>query len=212
MPRCAALLFTVVLLAACAAPASRGTQAGEPAPANTTQEPRTLNVGLEREPATLGLRPLRETFAATYFPNRTFNADFGYLDDQGAPQPYLVEALPQLNTDAWRVFPDGRMETTYRFLPNLAWQDGTPFASEDYVFGWQVYSHPDLGLARTAPFDGIDEVAAPDPGTLVIRWKKAYPDAGHMAGGDRQLAALARHLLQASFESDSADNLPNSPY
>jgi peptide/nickel transport system substrate-binding protein len=212
MARWAASLIGVLLLVACAAPpASRNAQPGPAAPA-APAEARTLNVGLEREPSTLGLRPLRETFAATYFPNRTFNADFAYLDDQGAPQPYLVEALPQLNTDGWRVFPDGRMETTYRFLSNLAWQDGTPFAAEDYVFGWQVYSHPDLGLSRTAPFDNIDDVVAVDPRTLLIRWKKLYPDAGHMAGRDRQLAALPRHLLQSSFESESADSFTNLPY
>src|SRR5436190_7235373 len=120
MPRCAALVFAVVLLAACAPAPSRGTSSGEAAPA-APAEPKTLNVGLEREPSTLALRPLRETFAATYFPNRTFNADFAFLDDQGAPQPYMIEALPQLNSDSWHVFPDGSMETTYRFLPNLAW-------------------------------------------------------------------------------------------
>jgi len=183
-----------------------------PSLAGTSRELRTLNVGLEREPSTLGLRPLRETFAATYYPNRTFNADFAFLDDLGAPQPYMVDALPRLNTETWRVFPDGRMETTYRLRANLAWHDGTPFSAEDYVFGWQVYSVPDLGLSRTAPFDGIDEVVAADPRTLLIRWKRPYPDAGHMAGRDRQLAALPRHLLQSTFEAESADTFSNLSY
>jgi peptide/nickel transport system substrate-binding protein len=104
------------------------------------------------------------------------------------------------------------METTYRFRAGLAWQDGTPFFAEDYVFGWQVYSNPDLGLARTAPFDGIEEVVASDPRTLLIRWKRLYPDAGHMAGRDRQLAALPRHLLQAALEAESADAFSNLAY
>src|SRR5437588_5218436 len=210
--RLATSLAMLTVLAACAAPSPGRPTASEVGALAAPQEPRTLNVGLEREPPTLGLRPLRETFAANYFPNRTFNADFAYLDDQGAPQPYMVEALPQLNADTWRVFPDGRMETTYRFLPNLVWQDGIPFSAEDYVFGWQVYSHPDMGLNRTAPFDGVDDVVAGDPRTLVITWKRPYPDAGHMAGRDRQLPALPRHLLQSAFESESADTFTNLSY
>src|SRR5207237_839452 len=132
------------------------------------------------------------------------------LLDQGAPE--LAEALPQLSTDTWRLFPDGRMETTYRFRPNLTWHDGTPFSGEDYVFGWRVYATPELGLARTAPFDAIEEVVAPDSRTLLIKWKQPYPDAAHLAGRDRQFPALPRHLLQATFESESADSFSNLPY
>src|SRR5947208_3861223 len=113
--RLATSLATLAVLAACAAPStSRPTQSDVGAPA-APQEFRTLNVGLEREPPTLGLRPLRETFAANYFPNRTFNADFAYLDDQGAPQPYMVAARLRLNADTWRALPDGRVEATNRF-------------------------------------------------------------------------------------------------
>ncbi len=36
---------------------------------------------------------------------RLFNAALSLVDDQGLPQPYLAERLPQLNTDTWRVFP-----------------------------------------------------------------------------------------------------------
>ncbi len=212
MGRWVTSLIALVMLAACAAPQTRSPGAQSEPVAGTPQEPRTLNVSLQREPPTLGLRPLRESFAAAYFPNRTFNADLAFLDDQGAPQPYLVDALPRLNTDTWRGFPDGRMETPYRIRPNLTWQDGAPFSAEDYVFGWQVYANPDLGLARTAPFDGIDEVVASDPRTLVIRWKRLYPDAGHMAGRDRQLPALPRRLLQSTFETESADTFSNLPY
>lgn len=211
--RVAVQMLAIVLLAACAAPAPRPGDAGPASsPPSAPPTPRTLIAAVEREPSTLALRPLRETFAATYLPNRTFNADIAFLDDQGVPQPYMVEALPQLNSESWRVFPDGRMETTYRFRPNLAWHDGTPFSAEDYVFGWRVYTTPELGLARTAPFDAIAEVVAPDSRTLVIRWKQLFPDAPHMAGRDRQFPALPRHLLQSTFESESADTFSNLPY
>ena len=61
---------------------------------------------------------------------RIFNADLALIDDEGNPRPYLAESLPRLNTDTWRVFPDGRMETTYRLkaclLPSSNTSDSMP--------------------------------------------------------------------------------------
>ncbi len=210
--RLALTMILAVALLGCASPRSpeRAAQRAPREDQRTAQK--VLVAGIQREPSTLGLRPMRETFAAPYLPNRTFNADIAVIDAQGVAQPYLVEALPALNTDTWRVSPDGRMETTYRFRPNLTWHDGTPFSTQDYVFGWRVYTSPDVGLARSAPFDSIDEVQALDDRTLLIRWNRAYPDAAHMAGRDRQLPALPRHLLQAEFESESAEDFVNLPY
>lgn len=48
-----------------------------------------------------------------------FNADLVFKDERGLPHPFLAEALPELNTSNWRVFPDGKMELTYRLKPNL---------------------------------------------------------------------------------------------
>ena len=207
------VLLVGLALAACtpsARPAAdNGAASASEAPA---LPPRVLAAAVRLEPTTLALRPLREIFGAPYLPNRMFNAEFATLDDQGIPRPYLVEALPQLNSDSWKVFPDGRMETTYRLLPNLTWQDGAPFSAEDFVFGYRVYTTPELGLIRTPPFDTIDEVLATDDRTLVIRWKRPYPDANHMAGRDRQFPALPRHLLEQTYQNESADTFSSLPY
>ena len=40
---------------------------------------------------------------------RIFNANLTTVDAQDTVHPYLAESLPQLNTDDWRVFRDGRM-------------------------------------------------------------------------------------------------------
>ena len=76
------------------------------------------------------------------------NAELVYLDELGLPQLYLAEALPELNTDTWQVFPDGRMETTYRLKPNLTWHDGHPLTADDFVFAWQVYATPSWASPR----------------------------------------------------------------
>ncbi len=167
--------------------------------------------GIRLEPASLSLRPPRETFSNVDH-TRIFNADIAILDDQAVHRPYLVEALPALNTDTWRVQPDGRMQTTYRFRPNLTWHDGAPLTTEDFVFAFQVYSTPDVGLSRQPPFDAIEQVEAIDPRTMVIHWKRLYPDAAHMTGRDRNFPPLPRQVLQAPFASESVDAFLTLPY
>src|SRR2546430_12749011 len=54
---------------------------------------------------------------------------------------------PELGTDTWRVAADGTMETAYRLRGQLAWHDGAPLTSDDFVFAWQVYATPELGLS-----------------------------------------------------------------
>src|SRR5205085_9349271 len=71
---------------------------------------------------------------------RLFNAAVALLDDTGNARPYLAEKLPELHTDSWRVFPDGRMETTYQVRDHLTWQDGHTLDSEDFAFAYRVYA------------------------------------------------------------------------
>lgn len=129
------LIFGVVVLAACAPAAAPRTADPKPqAPA----EARTLVIAVRVEPASVAGRAFREQSVALYTPKRLFNADLAILDERGLPRPYLAEALPQLNTDSWRVYPDGRMETTYRLKPNLTWHDGVPLVADDFVFARRV--------------------------------------------------------------------------
>src|SRR3954464_14784582 len=206
----------LLLLLACSssAPATTQPAAGEQPPGQPAAPTinRTLVMAGRAETPSVASRPLRVFGLTSSTVSRLFNAGLALRDGEGNYRPYLAEALPQLNTDSWKVSPDGRMETTYRLRPNLTWHDGTPFSAEDYVFGWRTYANPDLGLSRTSPFDAIDEVMAPDARTLVIRWKQPYPDAGHLAGRDRQLPALPRLLLQAAQEGEPADTFANLPY
>jgi len=67
----------------------------------------------------------------------------------------MVEALPQLNTDSWQVFPDGTMQTTYQFLPNLTWQDGKPLTADDVVFTYQAIQNPDAQSPLQSSWQGI---------------------------------------------------------
>jgi peptide/nickel transport system substrate-binding protein len=155
------------------------------------------------EPVTLVARALQEAAGVgLYMTRRMFNADLALLDESGVPHPYLIEALPQLNTDSWRVFPDGRMETTYRLRSGLTWHDGTPLTAEDFVFAWRVYADPALGMARRLPMTSMDEVVASDERTFLVRWNTPYPDAGTLTDRNAELVALPRHLLARTYADD----------
>src|SRR5436309_9505357 len=132
-----ALCVLAVGAAACAGPALQGASV-ESAPTPGPQASRTLVVAIHDEPGTLALHPFTQPGQATYLIKRVFNAQLAYLDNEAVAFAYLAEALPQLNTESWRVFPDGRMETTWRLKPGVVWHDGTPLSSQDFLLTWRV--------------------------------------------------------------------------
>lgn len=194
-----------MLLAACVAacvpaPTVRPRESGPPAIGQ--QEGRTLVIAVRSEASSAAARALVAT-AFNVTPTSLFNAGLALKDERGVPHPYLAERLPQLDTDTWRVFPDGRMETVYRLRPNLTWHDGVPLAASDFVFAWRVYATPELGSAGSPPFSHMEELLAPEERTIVIRWRRPYPEAAAMQ--DRDFQALPRHVLESPFQQLAPD-------
>ena len=189
------LLMGVLCVVACTpAPQRPGETRAQP----TAQvESRTLIIAVRSEATTNAARGLIGA-AFNVTPTSLFNAGLALKDERGVPQPFLVEALPRLDAGTWRVFPDGRMETVFRLKPNLTWHDGAPLTAADFVFAWRVFATPELGSASSAPFNQMEELAATDSQTLVIRWRQPYPDA--YALEDRDFQALPRHLLEPPFQ------------
>jgi peptide/nickel transport system substrate-binding protein len=207
------LVSLSILLAACAqssTPSSAPT--GANAPGATVDEPapsRTLNSIMKVEPASLAAKPLTATGISIAHAVRLFNAQLDQQDGQDRTQPYLAQALPQLNTESWQVNADGTMQTSYQLKPNLTWHDGTPLTADDFVFAYQVYSKPDLGQSGTTPIRQMDDVQAPDARTLIIHWRTLYPDANAL-GLDFQ--ALPRHILAQPFQTLDAATFINQPF
>src|SRR4051812_9414737 len=183
-----------VLLLSCTPGSDRATQPS-PGQANSPAQGRTLVVLNRAEYATLAPKVLQSN--GPLGTTRLFNASLSLIDDAGLPRPYLVETLPQLDTDSWRVSPDGRMETTYTLRSNLTWQDGAPLTADDFAFAFRVYKDPQLGIFIAEPQDAIDAVLAPDPRTIVVQWRALNPIGGSLTFGD--LDPLPRHLLEAAF-------------
>src|SRR5207249_8984855 len=102
-----ALALLAALSTACAGPQGQTTTNAE-APA---RQSRTLTMAVKYE-----VPDLAPKLPASSGPNTTrrlFNSFLSLIDDTGKPRPYLAESLPELNTETWRIYADGRMETTY---------------------------------------------------------------------------------------------------
>jgi peptide/nickel transport system substrate-binding protein len=185
----------LVLLVGCAPGQSQGQGQSSGASSERPTQARTLTLAHRYEQPTLAPKVLASNDTGNN--NRLFNASLSLIDDKGASRPYLAEALPQLNSEAWKVFPDGRMETTYRLRENLTWQDGTPLTAENFAFAYRVYKDPVLAIFIANPQDEIDAVTAPDPRTIVIQWRIPDPIAGSLTF--RDLDPLPSHRLESAF-------------
>lgn len=210
----AVLILAASVVTACAPAAPRSAegsaQGQSQAPVSVS---RTLVILARGEPASLAMRAFQTT-GGTSNPFTVFNAALDEVNEEGTPRPVLADALPQLNTDTWRLFADGRMETRYRLKPDLAWHDGTALAAEDFVFAWRVYATPALGTSASPPVGHMEEVSAPDSRTLVIRWRRPYPGAGVLRTLSQveNFQALPRHVLGQSLLQGDVDAFVNHPF
>lgn len=205
-------LLVTMALAACAPAGPRPAQPEAAAPEQPRRpEPiRSLVVIGRVEPAHLSPKvQVSGSGAASRIIKRLFNAGLTVTDEREVPQPYLAERLIQLNTHSWQVSADGRMQTSWRLRPGLTWHDGTPFSAEDFVFAWRVYTDPDTGGFTPVPQNLVDEVVAPDPRTVVIRWKQPYAEADQL-GTD--FLPLPRHILEPVFQRERGDVFLGHPY
>ncbi|MPZ16159.1 MAG: hypothetical protein GEU73_17375, partial [Chloroflexi bacterium] len=164
------------------------------------------------EPHTLALRAFQTVGGASY-PHLVLNTTFDDQDEQGNAIPILAEALPQLNTDTWKVFPDGTMETSYLLKPGIVWHDGSPLDAADFVFAWEIYADPSSGTAAAAPVGEMAEMSAPDSRTVVIKWRRPYFNAATFSSRTQAgFSALPRHVLQQPYQQDPYEAFTNHPF
>jgi peptide/nickel transport system substrate-binding protein len=110
-----------------------------------------------------------------------------YLDRDWNPQPELARA--------WAVARDG-LRITFQLQPKVEWHDGQPFTSADVKYTMEevlAKFHPRTRLA----FANVDGVDAPDPLTVVVRFKKPYAPFLHQMTC-QEAAMLPRHLYQGT--------------
>ncbi len=204
-------MLSVMAITACAGPQP----AQAPAPGQPTGPAavnRPLVIQTSGEPKALALRAFQTVGGGSY-PHLVLNATFDDQDEQGNPIPILPEALPQLNTDTWKVFPDGSMETTYHLKRGIVWHDGTPLDAADFVFAWQAYANPASGTFATPPVGEMAEVLAPDSRTVVFKWHRPYINAAIFSSRTQTgFGALPRHILQQPYSQGDYEAFTNHPY
>jgi peptide/nickel transport system substrate-binding protein len=221
--RRSALLFALMLVAGCAAPATRSVPANDsasqaPAQPAAQRISRTLVMAGRSESPSVASRPLRIFGLTSTTVSRLFNAGLALRGGDGTWHPYLADSLPQVNSDTWKVNPDGTMETTYRLKPNLTWHDGAALTADDFVFSYQIYSNPEVGQAGAPPISQMSEVLAPDSRTVVIRWREPFADAGNLEAGSAALTnalgfpPLPRHVLESQFRQGNIEAFVALPF
>jgi peptide/nickel transport system substrate-binding protein len=141
------------------------------------------------------------------------NSGFTIVDNRGNITPQLVEAVPTTENGLWRVFPDGRMEITWKIREGAVWHDGAPFTSADMLFTHQVATDAEtLNVFAHRALRDIESISAPDARTVVTQWLRPYIYANLAYGydGDRSLLPFPKHLLEQVFFDDKAGfmNLP----
>lgn len=209
-----ALALGLLIVMGCAAPSPRDGEAAKAGGQEATgSSGRTMTMIIRYEVTDLASKIPGSS--SPILTKRLVNAELALIDAQGNPRPYLAESLPQLNSESWRVFPDGRMETTYRLRPGLTWHDGEPLTADDFVFALRVYTNRSLGVFFEEPQDRIERVRALDPRTVFIEWNRISPNAGALTFS--QFDPLPRHLLEraiAAVEDGGAppDSFLNLPF
>ena len=78
---------------------------------------------------------------------QTLQDGLSILNHQGNRVAQAAATLPTVENGLWKVFPDGRMETTWNLTPNVRWHDGTPFTSADLLFTLDAKRDKDLPFA-----------------------------------------------------------------
>ena len=209
------LAFALMLLVtACAAPASRPTDLGaQPRTSPSAPHERKAIEILIRGGPNAFITEVGGLSGPTARPSRYFhefvNAYVTTRDHDDEVAPHLAAALPSLDDGTWKLLPDGGMEVTWKLRPGVKWQDGKDLTSDDVRFSWEVASDPLtlVGAPTIARF--VDRVDTPNAQTFVMHWKETNQLGGEL--GERQFDVFPRHVLEESYRADPA-GFSNHPY
>ncbi len=79
-------------------------------------------------------------------------------------------SITPLLADKWEFSPDAKT-LTFTLRPNVKFQDGEPFSSKDVKFSFERFGGKDSTNKDKAFFASIDSIEAPDPLTVVLKFK-----------------------------------------
>jgi peptide/nickel transport system substrate-binding protein len=138
------------------------------------------------------------------------NAGMSNFDADGALRPQLAEAVPSLENGLWKVFPDGRMETTWKIRSGAVWHDGVPVTSEDLLFTARADQERQVPGFGNVAYTVIERMEAPDAATFVVTWKEPFVGADSLFTRIRGLP-LPKHILEEPYNENKVA-VPDHPY
>lgn len=200
-------MLAMLMATACAegrSPATSGSSAG-PSTVSAPSSSRALSVALRVEPPDV----LNAPDDRGVLHKALLTATLAYWDERGEAASLLADGLPKLNTDTWRINPDGSMETVFRLRPNLTWHDGTPLTADDLAFTYRAdQARIDSGLnATSAERRQLEDIVAVDARTVLIKWKQPYTEAAAP-----QLVPIARSIVGPVLAQGDLEAFANMPY
>jgi peptide/nickel transport system substrate-binding protein len=81
--------------------------------------------------------------------------------------------VPSLAVD-WEVSKD-KLTYIFRLRKGVQFADGRPFTSADVLFSYQVIQDPDVKAEHLrSSFDSVEEMTAPDPYTVMVKYKRKH--------------------------------------
>lgn len=201
----AAVLGLGTIIAGCAPAAGQGAADGASRPAQTG--PKTLTIGIQRGlPDFSPFTALSVSTSSSNIPPMV-NDGLTYTDERNIAHPLKAVELPSIEKGTWKLFDDGRMETTWKVKPNIYWHDGTPQTNEDYAFAFEVARDRELPRSLTSLVLAQSSISFPDAQTIVVSWSGPHVDAGTSGPGSQP-----KHLLEKAYREDKTGAFINHPY
>ena len=195
-----------MLVGACAGPSPREVPANSGAAGETTapRAPKRITIATRGEPYGLNSKArLSGPGGSVHALEHMANAGLTIVDGSGEPRPQLAEAVPTLDNGLWKLFPDGRMETTWTLKAGAQWHDRAPITAEDLLFTAEVERDREVPINRPTGSDALESVRAIDGRNVVATWRRPYIDADLLFTSE--LASLMpRHLLEKAYREDKA--------
>ena len=117
------------------------------------------------------LNPLLSTATPVQPLSELTSALFVRFDPAGNPIPELITTIPTKANHG--ISADGRT-ITWHLRRGVKWSDGAPFGAADVAYTFRVASDPNNNIVDRSPWERLSTVTAPDPYTVVFRFKAPY--------------------------------------
>jgi peptide/nickel transport system substrate-binding protein len=194
-------MSALVVLVGCSRPSTVEPAASSSSQSATTAQPKRIVAGIVGVPKYLVIRPEISAQPGTDSLEEMMAAGLSRPTGSGDYRAELAESPLSTESGTWKVFSDGRMETTWRLRPDAKWQDGTPITADDILFTAKLGADKDLAGTFHPAFNSIESITATDARTVVAQWSQFYMFADSIFS-HKVAIPVPRRVLEASYNEN----------